>query len=428
MTEQMRMGFIGKPLMARVNDIRNEIVANPPQKEGVYSTGMPGSRGSYQYFTYEQILSLINPFLVKHGVSIYFGDLEYIPLAEVGSMHTHVIVKGYACVASTDNSDDKREIPIMGEAGDSGDKAVAKAKTSARKAFLCGLFAIADGYDPDGADDITVDLTTGPLTKRTETAKNVLDDHKAVAGPPMARGGYVPAGTPQNLKMDQATSEIEEKESPESIAERTRKLQLDAELRWEKEHENEVKDKPKRIRRTQEQIKADNEAKANAGKPPIDLPESPAVAPLATAEPQHASATPPTPPKAPESPANNAQKKWEPQPMEQEPKKEPVPSAPQTPLTVNPPVPAASPATKPTEPPKTTPPAPAEKPTTRTDNNQFAPATDAQCRMIEQIHAQLARDQLLSADEYAHEMSEYPNARKDKKKASEYIQFWSIRL
>ena len=387
-----------KKMMERINAIRKDIIDNPPEKEGIYSTGLPGGRGTYSYFTYEQILKLLNPLLVKHGLVIAFGELESKELPAIGSMHTHFTLKGFAFVSTTDTDEQPREFPILGEAGDSGDKALAKAKTSARKGFLCGLFGITDEYDPDNTPaDLVVDLTTGSIPKRNETAKNVLNEYKA---PMQAPPSTDPAMRSAPAPPTNAPTAIQTPTAPP------------------------VAEKPKRTRGPNKP----KEPIAVAGAP-VQAPEqpkapvAPAEQPKPAVEPAKATAEvkPTTPPKAQAPPAPapaEEKKKWTPGPMEQD--KPPV----QAPPATKPPTTQAKPPTQ-----------------AKTEVNPImgqpmppadaiAPhcATDAQRRMVTQIHNQLASEGMLSTDEYARELADYPDAQKDKAKASAYIQFWSLKL
>lgn len=106
---------------------------------------------SYAFRGIEDILPLIQPLMVRHGVvftSVYEVITDESYSTRHGTPMRRVTVRGYhTFTAAADGS--KSFEGSLGEAADASDKAMNKAQTGARKNCLVDKFLINGGDDPD---------------------------------------------------------------------------------------------------------------------------------------------------------------------------------------------------------------------------------------------------------------------------------------
>lgn len=109
------------------------------------------NKKQYDYLSYEKICRQISAMFEKHGLEFQVSDLELMSEAPVGNMAQHWIVKTMFTVYDVDTGYSISS-NSYGEAADSGDKGVNKAKTCAIKRWFLGTFQLVEGgEDPDDA-------------------------------------------------------------------------------------------------------------------------------------------------------------------------------------------------------------------------------------------------------------------------------------
>ena len=99
----------------------------------------------FDYTPYDDIAEMVRPLLVRYGVAIVQEPVEF------HREGTLTRIKYQYDVVNTDKPEDKITRHNWGEGADLSDKGINKASTIAEKFFLCRLFHISTGGDPDGA-------------------------------------------------------------------------------------------------------------------------------------------------------------------------------------------------------------------------------------------------------------------------------------
>jgi hypothetical protein len=106
---------------------------------------MVGGAG-YRYLSDDQIMARAQPILAAHGVTVAPAAMELLGTFTAGKMSGVRIVVTWRVQHA---SGEAQECATLGEAADSGDKAVNKAMTAARKYLFRLLFSIPTEEDPD---------------------------------------------------------------------------------------------------------------------------------------------------------------------------------------------------------------------------------------------------------------------------------------
>lgn len=98
----------------------------------------------FDYTPYDDIAEMLRPLLAQYGVAILQEPVEF---QREGTMTR---IKYRYDVVNTDRPDEQITRHNYGEAVDFSDKGINKASTIAEKFFLCRLFHLSTGGDPDG--------------------------------------------------------------------------------------------------------------------------------------------------------------------------------------------------------------------------------------------------------------------------------------
>lgn len=103
--------------------------------------------GSYQYVSIEAIIDKLRPEMIRHGLVLLPVGLEPLHQGDHGRQ-VHLRLK-YTFDLVHHHSGETRQIVVVGEGMDVGDKAGNKCMTAARKYALVMAFNIETGTDPD---------------------------------------------------------------------------------------------------------------------------------------------------------------------------------------------------------------------------------------------------------------------------------------
>lgn len=98
----------------------------------------------FDYTPYDDIAEMVRPLLARYGVAIVQEPIEF---RREGTLTR---IKFQYDIVNTDRPEDKITRHNWGEGADFSDKGSNKASTIAEKFFLCRLFHISTGGDPDG--------------------------------------------------------------------------------------------------------------------------------------------------------------------------------------------------------------------------------------------------------------------------------------
>lgn len=172
----------------------------------------------YKYRSYEMMVSKIEPILEEHGIFVFAHTVSCEEGLD-GKMRTVTIGVDYTLMhADTGQSMTQR---FYGKGMDSGDKAMTKAYTYARKVMLLQVFGIAD-EDPDGekpepgesAVDRAEKIANEGQKKYEQYSKDVAgaDDEESAARAVNAyRGWFMNAGktTPDIAWSSQVKREVD---------------------------------------------------------------------------------------------------------------------------------------------------------------------------------------------------------------------------
>ena len=135
-------------LLKKISDLRSVVHGMNWDKD---KTMIFNNKKQYDYLSYEKICRQISPMFEKHGLEFSANDLELSAEAPAGNMSQHWIVKTEFTIYDVDTGESISSCSY-GEAADSGDKGVNKAKTCALKRWFLGTFQLVEGgEDPDDA-------------------------------------------------------------------------------------------------------------------------------------------------------------------------------------------------------------------------------------------------------------------------------------
>jgi len=98
----------------------------------------------FDYTPYDDIAEMVRPLLARYGVAIVQEPVDF------HREGTLTRIKYEYEVINTDRPEDRFTKHNYGEGADLSDKGINKASTIAEKFFLCRLFKISTGGDPDG--------------------------------------------------------------------------------------------------------------------------------------------------------------------------------------------------------------------------------------------------------------------------------------
>lgn len=123
---------------------------------------LAGNRG-YPYISSDKCRRNMAPLLVKHGFELVISFSELTRHPGYGNATNHWTVRLDASLKDVITGE-MQTSTVYGEAGDSGDKGLAKAQTAAIKQWILTTQLLAEGMDPD-VDSSAV--PTGSFQKRT---------------------------------------------------------------------------------------------------------------------------------------------------------------------------------------------------------------------------------------------------------------------
>jgi len=166
-----------KAFYAKKSNLRAEVLKQDWTKDA--NLVLPGGRG-YAYLSSDKIKKNIAPLFPKFGLEFRADDESVTQMEGVGNMTQHWIVKCNFTLIDVDTgfSDTSSS---YGEAADSGDKGVSKAKSNAFKRWAIAEFQLADGIDPDSLDVSMVSSRNRPMTDEEEAVIKSKMAEKAVA-------------------------------------------------------------------------------------------------------------------------------------------------------------------------------------------------------------------------------------------------------
>lgn len=158
-------------LLKKINELRSAVQSMDWSKD---KSMIFNNKKQYDYLSYEKICRQISPMFVKHGLEFSANDLELSSEAPVGSMSQHWIVKTEFTIYDTETGESISTCSY-GEAADSGDKGVNKAKTCAIKRWFLGMFQLVEGgEDPDDSSPSPYATSANVVAPtKTQTAKAV---------------------------------------------------------------------------------------------------------------------------------------------------------------------------------------------------------------------------------------------------------------
>jgi len=173
----------------------------------------------YNYVSDEQFMRLINPALCDAGISCTVYDTQLLHVGKVttakGSEWNHAIVK--VTLELTDaESGESAQLEGIGEGTDSGDKAVYKAQTGARKYAWRMALNIATGDDPEAdrkTDDSFSPKKERAVAKPKQTEMEVAfeeKNHKADALLFQIKSMFDASGSEEELKSLKTSKEVTE--------------------------------------------------------------------------------------------------------------------------------------------------------------------------------------------------------------------------
>ena len=139
-----------------------------------------GFGGGYTALTYDKLIRVVRPYLIKHGVLVYPQFIE--GLRTEGTTAKGGFVLRYSAVfdvvfQSAEDADDRYTVRVDVDANDSGDKAPPKAQTIAKRIALRSVLDIETGEDEEQrGDEIATNLAAAIVKHRTtiDAIKNAL--------------------------------------------------------------------------------------------------------------------------------------------------------------------------------------------------------------------------------------------------------------
>lgn len=167
----------------------------------------------YKYLSIDKMKRNLLPVFMDVGLD-FKTEYETVTKQDaIGQMAQHWIVE---CVITLTDVDTGyfETTRVFGEAGDSGDKAIAKAGTYALKTWLADTFMLIDGVDPDqGSDTIGSRAFTPKTDKEQEEVKSKVFE-QAVPVPAKPAKPAVPAVKNVAGTMKDSGDPTEKKEAP----------------------------------------------------------------------------------------------------------------------------------------------------------------------------------------------------------------------
>lgn len=146
----------------------NKIMADTPYiyKDGKIEFG----NTKYRAVTEENVLSMLRPKMIEHGLVMYPVTLE---ATKDGSLTTANMT---FAVVNMENPDEKIIIASGGQGADAQDKGIGKAITYANKYALLKMFLVPTGDDPDkfSSEEITQKLNEAYAKKEAEKGEDDL--------------------------------------------------------------------------------------------------------------------------------------------------------------------------------------------------------------------------------------------------------------
>lgn len=133
-------------LLKKKSELRSEIHAMNWDKDKAM---IFNNKKQYDYLSFEKICRQIAPLFEKHGLEFTASDAELSAEAPAGNMSQHWVVKTEFTLWDVDTGASQTTLSY-GEAADTGDKGVNKAKTCALKRWFLDTFQLVEGgEDPD---------------------------------------------------------------------------------------------------------------------------------------------------------------------------------------------------------------------------------------------------------------------------------------
>ncbi len=174
------------PVLRKLNKVRVDVAKLDWTPDRVMKIGTDKNKW-YPYLSIDKMKGQMGSMFSRHGLEIapQFTDLEFRPA--IGNMSQHVTLTMCMSVIDVDTGS-SMEYVVFGEAGDSGDKAIAKAQGYALKSWLSTTFLLSEGFDPDAVDasqelpDVPKIFTRTPI-EEVEMRSKVLDAGVKPAAP-----------------------------------------------------------------------------------------------------------------------------------------------------------------------------------------------------------------------------------------------------
>lgn len=145
----------------------------------------------YAYRTEGMMKKNFQSALLDAGLIYKLDIVDVIDMPSVGSINTHMRATVILTLIDIDTSA-SMAYQVIGEAGDSGDKAAAKLMTMALKSAISTLFAISSDVDPDDGVDVR-SAYTKPSDREAATEKLRRDQAAKTFTKPKAAVPKAPA-------------------------------------------------------------------------------------------------------------------------------------------------------------------------------------------------------------------------------------------
>lgn len=208
--------------------LREEILKMDWSKDGMLV--LPGGRG-YPYLSTDKIKKNLASAYPKCGLEFKASDVSITQMEGIGNMSQHWVVQCEYSLIDVDTGYTDTSLSY-GEAADSGDKGIGKAKSHSFKRWAVAEFNLADGIDPDGTP--VGESKFKPMSAEEEAKVMEKVQAKAVKAPaPKAPApNPAPVPTPAPEKEAVAAPAEENTLSPGELALAKLKAEKDAQNKY----------------------------------------------------------------------------------------------------------------------------------------------------------------------------------------------------
>lgn len=155
-------------LYQRLSKIREELNNAGLEKDG------KNVLQNYNYYKTDDIKRVVSPLLCKYGVELFMQQTDVRYGEAIKNINVNATILGKLVLVNIDKPSEYIELVLASQAGDTGDKALQKAKTAMLKSYFTDSMMVNDGIDPDEE----LKEIKGPSPERTAKAKDNLKGHQ----------------------------------------------------------------------------------------------------------------------------------------------------------------------------------------------------------------------------------------------------------